>query len=588
MNWPTIEKRKRGWTIIPNLLDYEKAVAAFSWESARRELNGLPHAPGINIAYEAVDRHAAGPHREHVALRWLGRHGEQRDFTYGDVRTLTNQFANVLTSLGVGKGDRVFVLAGRIPELYVSALGTLKNGSVFCPLFSAFGPEPIRQRVTIGDGRVLVTTATLYKRKVADIRASLPNLEHVLLVGSIEETAAISGTQNYQQLMDGASTDFTIAPTDPEDLALLHFTSGTTGKPKGAMHVHNAVIAHHMTGTYALDFHPNDIFWCTADPGWVTGTSYGIIAPLTHGVTSIIDEADFDAERWYSILQQHHVTVWYTAPTAVRMMMKVGTEIARKYALPALRFIASVGEPLNPEAVVWGQEAFGLPIHDNWWQTETGGIMIANYAAMDIRPGSMGRPLPGIEAAIVQRLPNDTIEVLRRPGVEGELALRPGWPSMFRGYLHEEERYRKCFVDGWYLTGDLAKRDADGYFWFVGRADDVIKSSGHLIGPFEVESMLMEYPAVAEAGVIGKPDPIAGEVVKAFVSLKANYTASDELRRDLLGFARKRLGAVVAPKEIDFLANVPKTRSGKIMRRLLKARELGLPEGDTSTLESDV
>ncbi len=352
------------------------------------------------------------------------------------------------------------------------------------------------------------------------------------------------------------------------------------------MHVHQAVVAHHMTGRFALDFHPDDIFWCTADPGWITGTSYGIIAPLTNGITSIIDEAEFDAERWYALLQQQRVTNWYTAPTAVRMMMKVGTEVIRKYDLSRLRFIASVGEPLNPEAVIWGQEAFGLPIHDNWWQTETGGIMISNFAAMDIRPGSMGRPLPGIEAGIVRRLKDGGVEEIGEAGVEGELALRPGWPSMFRGYLHEEERYRKSFAGGWYLTGDLARRDSDGYFWFVGRADDVIKSSGHLIGPFEVESTLMEHPAVAEAGVIGKPDPMAGEIVKAFVALKPAFAANDELRSDLLGFARKRLGAVVAPKEIDFIANVPKTRSGKIMRRLLKARELGLPEGDISTLES--
>jgi acetyl-CoA synthetase len=319
----------------------------------------------------------------------------------------------------------------------------------------------------------------------------------------------------------------------------------------------------------------------------VTGTSYGIIAPLTHGITSIIDEADFDAERWYQILRDQQVTVWYTAPTAVRMLMKAGAEAARQYTFDHLRFIASVGEPLNPEAVVWGQEAFGLPIHDNWWQTETGGIMIANYAAMDIRPGSMGRPLPGIEAGIVQRQQGGTIQEVHEPGVQGELALRPGWPSMFRGYVREEERYRKCFADGWYLTGDLAWRDADGYFWFVGRADDVIKSSGHLIGPFEVESALMEHRAVAEVGVIGKPDPMAGEIVKAFISLKTGYEANDALRRELLGFARTRLGAVVAPKEIEFVASVPKTRSGKIMRRLLKARELGLPEGDTSTLERE-
>jgi len=342
----------------------------------------------------------------------------------------------------------------------------------------------------------------------------------------------------------------------------------------------------YATATYALDFHPEDVFWCTADPGWVTGTSYGIIAPLAHGITSIVDEADFDAERWYGVIQDQRVTVWYTAPTAVRMMMKVGLEVVRKYDFGTLRFIASVGEALNPEAVLWGQEAFGLPIHDNWWQTETGGIMIANYAALEVRPGSMGRPLPGVEAAIVRRLDDGGVEVIETPDIEGELALRPGWPSMFRGYLHEEERYRQCFAGGWYLTGDLAKRDADGYFWFVGRADDVIKSAGHLIGPFEVESALMEHAAVAEAGVIGKPDPVAGEVVKAFVALKPGHAPSEALRKELLGFGRTRLGPAVAPKEIDFCADIPKTRSGKIMRRLLKARELGLPEGDLSTLES--
>jgi acetyl-CoA synthetase len=340
-----------------------------------------------------------------------------------------------------------------------------------------------------------------------------------------------------------------------------------------------------VTAKYALDFHAGDIFWCTADPGWVTGTSYGIIAPLTHGLTSIVDEADFDAERWYRILQEQRVTVWYTAPTALRMLMKAGPELPRNYDLHALRFIASVGEPLNPEAVVWGQNTLGLPIHDNWWQTETGGIMIANCAALDIRPGSMGLPLPGIDAAIVRVDQDRRVRLVTDPDVQGELALRPGWPSMFRGYLNDEERYRKCFADSWYLTGDLARQDADGYFWFVGRADDLIKSMGHLIGPFEVESALLEHRAVAEAAVIGKPDPVAGEVVKAFVALKPGYEAGEALQLELLGFARQRLGAVVAPKEIAFLETIPKNRAGKIMRRLLKARELGLPEGDVSTLE---
>ena len=585
MDWQPIRKGKAPTRATPNLPSYEAALASFSWEKARSELTGLPDGKGLNIAFEAIDRHALGPRADHVALRWIARTDEVRDFTYADMQRLTNRFANLLHGLGAGKGDRVFALAGRIPELYVAALGTLKNRSVFCPLFSAFGPEPIYSRTSIGGAKVLLTTASLYARKVAGLRERLPDLQHVILVGDEHEITNVPGTLDYATLMAQASDRFEIEPTDPEDVALLHFTSGTTGTPKGAIHVHEAVVAHHITGKLALDLHPEDVYWCTADPGWVTGTSYGIIAPFTIGVTNVIDEGDFDVERWYGILQSQAVSVWYTAPTAIRMMMRAGSEIARQHSYPALRFLASVGEPLNPEAVVWGQEAFGLPFHDNWWQTETGGIMIANYAAMDIRPGSMGRPLPGVEAAIVQRNEAGEVIELKEPGDQGELALRPGWPSMFRGYWKEPERYAKCFAGGFYLTGDLARRDGDGYFWFVGRADDVIKSSGHLIGPFEVESTLMEHPAVAEAAVIGKPDPVALEVVKAFVSLKAGHEANEALRRELLSFARSRLGAVVAPKEIDFLPDLPKTRSGKLMRRLLKARELGLPEGDISTLE---
>jgi acetyl-CoA synthetase len=581
----SIRKPRGASTVMPNLVFYEEMRTSFSWEIAGRELSGLPGGAGLNIAHEAIDRHAAGALRDKAALRWISRAGEVRDFRYGEMRALTNRFANVLQGLGVGKGDRVYTLAGRIPELYIGALGTLKNRSVFCPLFSAFGPEPIRSRMTLGGASVLLTTESLYNRKIAGLRERLPDLRHVLLVGEESQETNVPGTLDYQALMAEASESFVIEATNPDDLALLHFTSGTTGTPKGAMHVHRSVVAHHITGRFALDLHPEDVFWCTADPGWVTGTSYGIIAPFTNGVTNVIDEGDFDLERWYRILEEEKISVWYTAPTAIRMMMKAGAEMARRHRYPALRFLASVGEPLNPEAVVWGQEAFGQPFHDNWWQTETGGIMIANYAAMDIRPGSMGKPLPGIDAAIVERTAGKVVQVTQ-PNVQGELALKPGWPSMFCGYWNEPDRYRKCFAGGFYLTGDLARRDEEGYFWSVGRADDVIKSSGHLIGPFEVESVLMEHAAVAEAAVIGKPDPVAMEVVKAFVSLKDGYEATDELRRELLGFTRTRLGAVVAPKEIEFLAGIPKTRSGKIIRRLLKARELGLSEGDISTLEA--
>ena len=569
-----IRKRAGGQAVAPNLVDYAAVRAGFSWEAARRELEGLPGG-GLNIAHEAVERHAGS---DRIAFRFLSAQDAQRDVSYAELSHLTSRFANLLRSLGVGPGERVFVLSGRIPELYIAVLGALKNGSVVSPLFSAFGPEPIATRVKLGEGKLLVTTSELYRRKVAKVRAELPTLEHVLEVD----------TPEFARLMDQASEQFVTERTEAEDMALLHFTSGTTGQPKGAVHVHGAVLTHYVTGRYALDLHPQDIFWCTADPGWVTGTSYGIIAPLLHGVTSVVDEAEFDTERWYRILEEQKVSVWYTAPTAIRMLMKAGAELARKRSYPALRFVASVGEPLNPEAVWWGEEALGLPIHDNWWQTETGGIMISNFAALDVKPGSMGLPIPGVEACIVEHLESgDKVRIVDQPDVEGELALKAGWPSMFRGYLHEEERYRKCFRDGWYLSGDLAKRDADGYYWFVGRADDVIKSAGHLIGPFEVESALMEHPAVAEAGVIGIPDPMVGEVVKAFVSLKQGFSPSESLKMELLAHARKRLGAAVAPKQIQIKPSLPKTRSGKIMRRLLKARELGLPEGDISTLESE-
>ena len=590
-----IHKGPADRTVTPNLDDYDATRASFAWSQVPDLCKGMGPG-GCNIAYAAVDRHAEGPESSRTALRFIADTTgapelSTRDVSFAELGLLTRKFTNVLRGLGIGKGDKVFVIMGRVPELYISMLGSLRNGSVVSPLFSAFGPEPIATRVTIGAADVIVTTAAIYKRKIAKIRDQLPSVKHVLVVGDLNDDA-LPGTHNFAALMDQASDDAPIEHTGPDDPSLLHFTSGTTGTPKGAQHVHAALAMHYITGLFALDLHPDDIYWCTADPGWVTGTAYGIIAPLLHGVTSIIDEAEFDAEHWYRILQDENVTVWYTAPTAVRMLIKAGPELAAKYRFPHLRFIASVGEPLNAEAVWWGKRSLGLPIHDNWWQTETGGIMVANTPAFDIKPGSMGRPLPGVDVVVVDHDEDSgAVTVIDKPDVEGELALKVGWPSMFRGYLNQDERYRKCFHQDphhgeLYLSGDLVKRDADGYLWFVGRADDVIKASGHLIGPFEVENVLTDHPAVAEAAVIGKPDPTYGAIVKAFVTLKTGYTADDDLRRDLMGHARKRLGAAVAPKEIDFLDSLPHTRSGKIMRRLLKARELGLPEGDTSTVET--
>jgi acetyl-CoA synthetase len=556
--------------------------AMFSWALISREL-GESSDGTINIAHLAVDRHARSARAEKTAFRFLGADGSTRNVSYRELAGLTDRFGNTLKSLDVKKGDRVFVLCGRICELYVAVLGALKIGAVVSPLFQSFGPEPIRSRIAQAAGKVLVTTASAYQRKVAALRAELPSLRHVLLIDDLG-AGIIADTLDLHALLRAAPETPALVPTGPEDPALLHFTSGTTGLPKGAIHVHSAVLTHYATARIALDLHPDDVFWCTADPGWVTGTSYGIVAPLVIGATCIVDEADFDPLRWVHILESERINVWYTAPTAIRLLMKAGPELFAGHRFPGLRFIASVGEALNPEAVWWGQDVLGRPIHDNWWQTETGGIMIGNTAAQDIKPGSMGRPLPGIAAHVVRHQEGEPVTVIEAPDTVGELALETGWPSMFRGYLDQPARYRECFAGNLYLTGDLVRRDADGYYWFVGRSDDVIKSSGHLIGSFEVESVLMEHPTVAEVGVIGKPDELAGEVIKAFVVLKRDIEPSEDLRLALMAHARRRLGAAVAPKEIAFALALPHTRSGKIMRRLLKARELGLPEGDSSTL----
>ena len=584
MEWSPIAKPRGSLPRAPNLADYEQARRGFDWLQADALLAGLPGG-GLNIAHEAVFRHLHGSAADRVAIRFLAQGQIPVERTYRELAADARRFANVLAHLGVQRGERVASLMGRVPALYATVLGALASGAVFCPLFSAFGPEPVKARLLLGSARVLVTSDLLYRRKVAAIRAELPELRHVLVVRTPGAGELPADTLDFEALMAEASTDFETAATTAEDYALLHFTSGTTGLPKGVLHAHAAVKVHLATARWVLDLQDGDTYWCTADPGWVTGISYGVIAPLACGVTMLVDREEFDAPRWYEILDTQRVTVWYTAPTAIRMLMKAGVELARSRTYPALRHLASVGEPLNPEAVVWGVEAFGRPFHDNWWQTETGGIMVANYPSMDVRPGSMGRPVPGVEAGIVRPREDGRVDLVTTPDEVGELALRPGWPSMFRGYLNNEERYRKCFRDGWYLSGDLAKRDADGYFWFVGRADDVIKAAGHLVSPFEVESALMTHPAVSQVGVIGVPDPVAGAFVKAFVELKVGQAPTEALRRDLMAHARRTLGVAVAPREIAFAEQLPRTRSGKIMRRLLRARELGLPEGDLSTLE---
>ncbi len=582
MEYPVIAKPAVDqMPVRPNLADVEAAREGFRWESVYDELDWLPGGH-LNKAHECIDRHCQGTRADKAALIWEGKNGEEESYTFAELRDRSNQFANVLEGLGVGKGDRVFLFMERVPELYFALFGALKVGAVVGPLFSAFGADPVRDRLQDSGAVALVTQPDL-RRRIQDILPDLPALKHIIVVNKLgrSQEPLISGDLSYEELMASVSVEHETAATSMNDYSIMHYTSGTTGKPKGAVHRHLAIVQQYATGKWVLDLQENDVYWCTADPGWVTGTSYGMFAPWSNGVTQLIYEGGFGASAWYKQVEKHKVTVWYTAPTAVRMLMKAGDALPGRSDLSTLRHINSVGEPLNPEAVVWGNRVFNQAIHDNWWQTETGAILIANYASMDVRPGSMGRPLPGVQAAILDGDYNPL-----PPGQEGSLAIRPGWPSMFHTYWGNQELYNSRFRKGWYITGDQARMDEDGYFWFVGRVDDVINTAGHLVGPFEVESMLIEHPAVAEAAVIGVPDPLAMEVVKAFVSLKDDYTATEELRRELIRFGRSRLQSI-APRDVEFRPSLPKTRSGKIMRRLLKAQELGLPVGDTSTLEDE-
>ncbi|WP_214778151.1 acetate--CoA ligase [Exiguobacterium sp. s22] len=555
------------------LASYEEACQSFEWTQAEA-LFSWNLTGKVNLAYEAIDRHAESELATKVALLYFDGDREQR-YTYADMKKESNRSGNVLKSIGVEKGDRVFIFMPRQPELYFILLGAIKLGAIVGPLFEAFMEQAVHDRLLDSEAKVIVTTRELLPRVPVD---QLPHLETILLVGDdIEESGKVI---DYRKLASEATTDLELTWVDREDGLILHYTSGSTGRPKGVLHVHNAMIQHMMTGKWVLDLQPDDIYWCTADPGWVTGTSYGIFAPFLNGATNVIVGGRFNPEFWYSVIERFGVTVWYSAPTAFRMLMGAGDEAFEKYDLSSLRHILSVGEPLNPEVIRWGHEAFNLRIHDTWWMTETGAMMICNYPTMDIKPGSMGKPIPGCEAAIL----DDQGRPLP-PHRMGNLALKTPWPSMMRKIWKNDTKYESYFWGDWYVSGDSAYMDEDGYFWFQGRVDDVIMTAGERVGPFEVESRLVEHPAVAEAGVIGKPDPVRGEIIKAFIALRKGYEPSDELKQEIQQFVKEGLAAHAAPREIEFKDKLPKTRSGKIMRRVLKAWELNLETGDLSTME---
>lgn len=569
----TITKDPAKFRTAPNFSDIHAVKADNPWDGIRDELSWFEDG-GINAAYNAVDRHVGTPVEQKTALLWEGDNGATARYTFGEMARLSNQYANYLTSFGVKKGDRVFLFLPRIPVLYAAFLGILKTGAIAGTMFSAFQEQALIDRLGNSEAKILFTTKELAVR-LGDYKAKLPKLEKVVIVDNPE----FLGTLAKQK------EKFTCVRTSPTDYSFMLYTSGTTGKPKGIVHTHGGITHQYLTTKWVLDLHPDDIYWCTADPGWVTGIVYGILGPWTMGVTMVVHAGRFDPEVWYRILEKHKVTVWYTAPTAIRMLMAKGEILVKSRDLTALRHLCSVGEPLNPEAIRWGVKAFGLPFHDTWWQTETGGMMMVNLPAMDIKIGSMGKPFPGITAAIVDEAGNPLPDKS-----EGNLAFRPGWPSMMAAVWQNEEKYKTYFTNGWYISGDHAWKDEDGYFWFMGRADDVIKTSGERVGPFEVESALVEHPAIVEAGVIGKPDEVRGEIIKAFIVLKdpkkyADPGKQDALKQELAEFVKKHLAGHAYPREIEFIDKLPKTRSGKIMRRILKAKELGQPIGDTSTLE---
>ncbi len=560
-----------------NMKDYEEAYRNFDWKDVEKVFSWYETGK-VNAAYEAIDRHAESDRRDKIALYYSDANREEQ-YTFLEMKEKSNRFGNVLRKLGIKKGDRVFIFMPRTPELYFSFLGAIKIGAVVGPLFEAFMEAAVRDRLENSEAVALVTTPELLDRVPVK---ELPALKHVILVGETGGNLD-EGYVDFYKEMEAASPELDIEWVDREDPMLIHYTSGSTGKPKGVLHVHNAMIQHYQTGKWVLDLQEDDIYWCTADPGWVTGTSYGVFAPWLNGVTNVIRGGRFNPDDWYQTLEKYGVTVWYSAPTAFRMLMGAGEEVAKKYDLSKVRHILSIGEPLNPEVVRWGLKAYGRRIHDNWWQTETGAILIANYPCMEIKPGSMGRPFPGIEAAILDDEGNKL-----PPYKMGNLAIRTPWPSMMRSIWKNKAKYDEYFrIPGWYISGDSAYMDEDGYIWFQGRLDDVINTSGERIGPFEVESKLVEHPAVAEAGVIGKPDPVRGEIIKAFIALRTGYEPSEDLKKEIYEFVKKGLAAHAAPREIEFKDKLPKTRSGKIMRRVLKAWELGLPTGDLSTMEDD-
>lgn len=530
-----------------------------------------------NIAHICTRQQCERGLADKVAMRWISTHNERQDYTFADLDSGSNRFANALEQLGFTPGDVFFTFLPKLPEQFMAFLGSLKMQLITGTLFANFGEDAILDRLGDSAAKGLITKKSFLK-KISAIRPNLPALKYVFVVDIDDDLAP--DILSYSKLIANQLSEYDTLVTGPDVRSVLHYTSGSTGKPKGVLHRHNSIYHQHLTASTVLGLNGDDIFWCTADQGWVTGTSYGIIGAWSHGITQLHYGGGYDAEIWFDLLEKEGVTVWYTAPTALRMLLREDETLFKRFDLSKLRHISSVGEPLNPEVIHWAQRVLGKNIYDTWFQTETGAIMIANCPGVGIRPGSMGIPVSGIEPGI---LADDGTPLA--DGTQGNLCIKTEWPSMFVAYLNKEEAYLSRFRDSWYYTGDTAYRDDDGYYWFMGRSDDVINTAGHLVSPFEVESALLEVQEVAESGVIGVPDEILYEKVVAYVTLHKGVEFTRELELKIRLHVANKASSLATPQEIFLVEAIPKNKSGKIMRRLLKARYLGLDEGDTSTLE---
>lgn len=555
-----------------------------------------------NIVHNAIDRHIQAGKADRVAYYWEGEPGDTQAITYGWLNEQTSKFANVLKSLGVQKGDTVTIYMGRVPEIVAAMLAVAKIGALHTVVYGGFSENALADRINDAKSRVLVTCDGAWLRgkivelkKISDeaiVRA--PTIQHVIVVKRTGHDVNMTPGRDqwWHDVMSVASADAETVEMDAEDPLFILYTSGSTGKPKGILHTHGGYQVYTSTTlSWVFDLKDDDVYWCAADPGWITGHSYIVYAPLILGATSVMYEGAPtypDTDRWWSIVEKYKVSILYCAPTAIRAFMRYGDEPPGKHDLTSLRLLGSVGEPINPEAWRWYYTVIGgsrCPIMDTWWQTETGGFMITPLPVTPLKPGSATKPFPGIDVDVVDEQGNSC-----PPNVDGLLVIKQPWPSMLRTIYGDPDRYVSqywsMFSDkGWYLAGDSARKDEDGYIWVIGRVDDVIKVSGYRLGTAEVESGLVSHAAVAEAAVIGIPDEVRGSVIYAYCILVAGQTGSDALAAELKEHIRKEIGPIAVPSKIEFVASLPKTRSGKIMRRVLKARATGMPEGDVSTLE---